>query len=106
VIYGGNPSRGSAKMVYGAGTVGSLFLAPEALTKLRPGQILDQDPLTRYQIRCVGRDERTIALAEEGPLDGATLVFDLERGQLLQLLLRRQQGPALITTQLELSGGR
>ncbi|MBL8898129.1 MAG: hypothetical protein JNM84_10905, partial [Planctomycetes bacterium] len=28
VSYGGNPSRGSAKMVYGAGTVGSLFLDP------------------------------------------------------------------------------
>lgn len=106
VSYGGNPSRGSAKMVYGAGTVGSLFLDPKALAKLRAGQVLDQDPLTRYQIRCVGRDERTIALAEEGPLDGTTLVFDLERGQLLQLLLRRQQGPALITTELGLNPAR
>jgi hypothetical protein len=106
VDYGGNPSRGSAKMVYGAGTVGSLFVDPKALAKLRAGQVLDQDPLTRYQIRCVGRDERTIALEEAGPLDGTTLVFDLERGQLQQLVLRRQQGPASITTQLQLNGVR
>jgi len=97
VNYGGNPSGGSAPMVYGPGTVASLFCSPEALRTLQPGAVLDRDPLTHHAIEVTARDATTITLGERGPLQGTFTTFELATGRLVRVTHQMQQGPALVT---------
>ncbi len=104
VNYGGNPSGGNAPMVYGPGTVGSLYCAPEALRSLRAGTVLDRDPLTQHVIEVSARDAESVTLGERGPLQGTFTTFELSTGRLVRVTHQMQQGPALVTRDAWLRG--
>lgn len=100
--YGTAPQETSTPVVYGAGMTGPLWIAPATLRALRGDQVLDEDPVTKRRLRCVGSDGRTTSILEEGPTDGVQFTYDLQSGALVAVAQRLQQGPATIDYQVQL----
>ncbi|MBL8752043.1 MAG: PDZ domain-containing protein [Planctomycetes bacterium] len=100
--YGMQPQEGSGNLVYGPGSFAPLAIDPRALQKLRPGQVFDRDPVTGRQLSFVGSDGRTATIAEQGPLDQQNYTYDLQSGTLVAFAQRQQQGPAVITQEVQL----
>lgn len=101
--YGSQPQDSSQPMIYGAGMIGALWIDPATLRALPSDRPLDQDPVTRRSLRCVGNDGRIVAILEQGPVDGVQFTYDLQNGMLIAIAQRRQQGPATIDYQLQLN---
>jgi len=99
---GAGPQTQEGQLVYGPASFANLFLDPRALQKLSRGQELDRDPVTGRRLVFVGSDGRTATIAEQGPLDQQSYSYDLQSGVLVATVLQQQQGPATLTTQLQL----
>lgn len=92
--------------VYGPARGDPLGIDPAILAKLEPGTKIDEDPITRRVLRVAARDARHASIVEEGPLDGTQYVYETTRGQLVAITARQQQGPALLTVDLRVTGVR
>lgn len=99
---GAGPQTQDFQLLYGPASFANLFLDPRALQRLQRGQELDRDPVTGRRLVFVGSDGRTATIAEQGPLDQQSYSYDLQSGVLVATTLQQQQGPATITTQLQL----
>ncbi len=99
---GAGPQTQDFQMLYGPASFANLFLDPRTLQRLQRGQELDRDPVTGRRMVFVGSDGRTATIAEQGPLDQQSYSYDLQSGVLVATTLQQQQGPATITTQLQL----
>jgi hypothetical protein len=99
---GAGPQTQDFQLLYGPASFANLFLDPRALQKLSRGQELDRDPVTGRRLVFVGSDGRTATIAEQGPLDQQSYSYDLQSGVLVATVLQQQQGPATLTTQLQL----
>ncbi len=102
--YGGamQPQVAEWAQVYGAGSPHPLWIEPQILGRMRQGQVFDQDPVTRRRIRCVGGDERVVAIVDEGPLDSLQTAYDRRTGVAVGIDLRLQQGPATMIYRVHL----
>lgn len=102
--YGGGtqPQVDSQPVSYGAGMIGALWIEPATLRALRSDRPLDQDPVTRRTLSCVGSDGRAVSVLEQGPVDGVQYTYDLQSGMLVAVAQRRQQGPATIDYRVQL----
>ena len=98
----GQPQETPGTLVYGPGSFANLFLDPRTLQKLQPGQVLDRDPVTGRQLSFAGSDGRTATILEQGPLDQQSYMYDLQSGVLLGTSQRQQQGPAVISIDVQL----
>jgi len=78
-----------AKGVCGSAQFGGLWVPPKALDALRPNQVLDVDPFTKFVIKVTrvgkmpdGRD--VVVLSETGPLQRIDYTYDRGSGILLK----------------------
>lgn len=73
------PALSESIRVSGVGQVGGLWLPPEGLKELEPGQILDRDPLTgvvtRVSDRGIGEDGTPLVVIEEGVEGNFTNIY-------------------------------
>lgn len=73
---------------FGSAQIGGLWVPPQGLAQLRQGQVLDDDPITRFRVsvRSVGRTPQggdVVAIAEDGAGQLTETVYDRASGALL-----------------------
>lgn len=100
---GAAPQVGTTDRVIGAGMIGTLFLDPAVARRLQPGQVIDQDPITRRRTTVIGRDDSYVTIGEAGPLDSGQWTYEMRSGMLVGVGAQQQQGPATITIQAQLA---
>jgi hypothetical protein len=76
------------KVCCGPGSLPGVIISPEALAQLRPGQVLDQDPHTRFTVRVAGADPRGVMLQSEGPTQSYAFLYDRTQGLLMRSVSR------------------
>lgn len=88
----------------GAATIGGLWIAPEALANLHPGQVIETNEKvgTTTTVSAVRPDGVTIT--ETGPLHRNDCTYDTKTGMLSAITLVQQTGLAKITHSLRLTG--
>ena len=70
----------------GPAQVGALWVPPAGLQDLVDGQVLDVDPLTSTEVRVAEvAPDGTVTIAEIGPREESTAVYDLESGLLVAI---------------------
>ncbi len=84
------PQTATLVRVSGANQIGGLWISPSALSNLRPGQVIDSDPITggRVVVTRVGRDARgrsVVVLTETAQIDRHSFVYDARSGMLVGL---------------------
>jgi hypothetical protein len=57
-----------------------LWISPDALRRLSPGTLIDDDPVTRFRMTFQGVEGAYAVLAEEGPLERTAYYFDMNTG--------------------------
>jgi hypothetical protein len=95
--YGQPPQQGSSQVAYGPGGAVPLWLDVARLDGLQPGQVLDRDPSTGWQIVYVGRDAESATIREQGPLESQTYTYERRSGRLVATAAQVQQGAATLT---------
>ncbi len=103
------PGGSAAKTVSGVGIPAPLIIPPAALGRLRPGQVIDSDPHTRYSVRVGGADAQSVTLQMEGPRQSKTFVYDRAQGALVRSLSREASTAAagmFTVRQMQLVGKR
>jgi hypothetical protein len=78
------PTEAKTDRVAGQAMLGSIVLPPTAFSKLKPGQSLDRDPLTRYTTRIASVDAETVTIMEAGEVHRFEYVYDRRSGTLLE----------------------
>ncbi|MFO0865946.1 MAG: hypothetical protein U0744_15065 [Gemmataceae bacterium] len=78
------PNEARIDRVAGQAMVGSLVLSPRSLSKLKPSQTLDRDPLTRYAVRVASVGADTVTITEAGEVHRFEYVYDRRTGVLLE----------------------
>jgi hypothetical protein len=71
-----------SQRLFGAATIGGLFVDPKALQAMKPGQVIDEDPVTRVRVRFAGVQDGAAVLVEECALETASYAYDLRTGML------------------------
>jgi hypothetical protein len=59
-----------------------LWISPDALDELSPGQVIDEDPTTHFTMTFQGFEGTWAAIVEEGPFEQTTYLFDAASGLL------------------------
>ena len=100
------PAEGNS--VDGRGSLPPLGIAPSILAGLRPGQIIDRDPLSLFTVRVAGADAGTVTLQADGAVQSFTYVYDRARGLLVRRMSQdRGAGMGLVNVRdLRLAGIR
>jgi hypothetical protein len=57
-----------------------LWISPAALRDMKPNQLVDDDPITRFRITFMGIENGRAVVVEQGPLERNTYYFDVNRG--------------------------
>ncbi len=96
-------SEGSAVVAMGVGA-GGLFVSPEVLAQLAPGQQVDQDPVTNARTVVQGIDGRTVTFNVINDAESAWLVYDLSNGWLVETYLEKAVGSGSSFIRLTLAG--
>lgn len=71
-----------SQRVFGAAMTSGLFVDPKALAGLKPGQVIDTDPVTQVRTSFAGVQDGAAVLVEECPLETAHYAYDLRTGML------------------------
>ena len=99
---GAGPQTTDGQAIYGPASFGNIYLDVRTLQRLQRGQELDRDPVTGRRLVFVGSDGRTATILEQGPVDQQSFTFDVQSGVLVATSQRQQQGPAVISIDLQL----
>jgi len=78
----------------GEATIGGLWVAPEALVKLRPGQIIESNDLVGTTIAVSEIGQGAVTISETGPLHRTDCTYDAKTGMLSAMTLMQQIGLA------------
>ena len=100
-----NASVGQDAVVVLAGN-GSSFVPPHALATLQPGQLLDEDPLTRSRLSVEHVDASGVVLLEQGPTSRYRATYDPRSGLLITGLLEVNDGVSVTTIETRLLSQR
>lgn len=68
---------------YGSGLADALWIPPSAFEALHPGQVVDQDPITGYQVTFVGAKDKTATFQEQNATERNVRVYSTQSGFLL-----------------------
>ncbi len=98
-IQGAPPQTSGVKGV--CGPSGVFWIDPTALTNLRAGQVLDEDPVTHIRATVVSNDGQRIVIASQGPGIGGQAMYDLRTGMLQGLVAQQPSSGMTITFQLQ-----
>lgn len=86
----------------GPATIGGLWISPQELARLHPGQILDRNEHVGAVTSVSAADGMSVTLSEVGPLHRIDFAYDVASGVLLSMNLQQQIGLGLISHQLRL----
>ena len=88
-------------VAFGSTMLGGLWTPPEALRALKPNQVLDEDPVTRYRITFGGIQGNLALLVEQGPTDLLEMSYDLASGLRVATRYTSQPQPSVGPMRLE-----
>ncbi len=98
------PQEATMNRCFGSALPTGLWISPQAMTKLQPNQLIDQDPITRFQISFAGTQGRNAILIEQGPMEMSQSAYDIETGLLQAVQTTRAQQTGKTQLQLNLVG--
>ncbi len=98
------PGDNGITRVIGAAQIGSLFIAPQSLARLRAEQVIDEDPVTGVRTLFAGSRDGVGCIAEQGAFDRLEYYYDLRNGMLVGWSQTTKSGIATNYTQLRLTG--
>jgi hypothetical protein len=92
----------------GASPMGTspFWIDPAALAKLKPGQVVDTDPVTRFTAKVAEAADGRVVIVEEGQVDRSTSVYDVTTGVLTAVTVEQRQEVGATRTQLRLDAGK
>ena len=88
----------------GAATIGGLWIAPEAMANLRPGQVIETNDKVGTTVTVSEVRPGAVTISETGPLHRNDCTYDAKTGMLSATTLVQQIGLAQITHRLQLAG--
>lgn len=88
----------------GGATIGGLWIAPEALANLRPGQVVETNDKVGTTVTVSEVRQGAVAVSEVGPLHRTDCTYDTRTGMLSAMTLTQQIGLAKITHRIQLTG--
>lgn len=91
-IMGGRPQENAVNRVAGAATTVPVWIGPATLAGLRPGTVIDEDPVTRFRTTFVGAQGGVATVVEEGPYDRYQAHYDAATGVLVGATSAQQNG--------------
>lgn len=100
--YGQPPQQSEATRIAGTNQLGGLWVPPEALAQLQPGQQLDSDPLTKVRFTVEAVTGGRITLLESGTEHRTQYVYDRETGVLVATSQQQQVGGVTAQMSVEL----
>ena len=103
-IQGMPPEQAQSQGASGIASIGGLWIAPEALAKLRPQQIIEHHNLIGTSIAVSNVSPSLVTITETGPLHRIDTTYNTTTGILSAITITQQIGMAQITHNLRLSG--
>lgn len=89
-LQGVPPSTSTTVGSYGPASIGGLWIAPQGLRALQPGQVIDQVESVGATIRVSAVNANQVVITEEGPLHRIDYVYDVGSGILTGYTLTQQ----------------
>ena len=105
----GLPALSESEAATGPGCLSPLTISPAVLGRLRPGQEIDCDPHTGFDVRVAAADAQTVTLETDGPRQSLMFVFDRAQGVLIHTLSRERSTAgtnAVVVHEMQLVGKR
>lgn len=102
------PQESTGPRAYGSSLLVNVWIAPASIQKLKPGQVIDEDPVTRYRLTFSGVQGNGAIFTEQGPVEQTTLTYDMNNGGVLSAIQKTQAVANFgqQQTQLQLVGRR
>lgn len=104
----GIPQDSSDRQVYSSAFGVGAWVPPAAIAKLRPNQVIDEDPFLRFRTTFVGVQNNLAMFTVQGPMETAEIGYDTQSG--LQTLIRHTTATAGLqstqTSEMQLVGQR
>jgi len=105
-IAGMPPQQSTQEGACGPATVTGLWISPQALVNLRPGQVIETHNLVGTSIAVSRTGPGFVTITETGPLHRLDCTYDTRTGTLSGLMLGQQIGLGTTTHTLRLVGRR
>lgn len=103
-IQGMPPEQADQNGTSGIATIGGLWIAPEALAKLRPMQVIESNELVGTNIAVSAVGQGFVTLTETGPLHKIDCSYDTQTGIMSAMTVTQQIGMAMMTHNIRLAG--
>jgi hypothetical protein len=101
-LAGGPPIEQTADRAGSAVAVSPMWISPKTLAGLKAGQVIDQDPVTRFRATVAAADENAVVIVEEGQVDRTQSVYDAKTGALAVATVEQSQATGRTRMQLRL----
>lgn len=105
-LQGYPPIKGQQQNTFAHASMGGLWIPPQALAQLRPGQVLDTNKITHTKMVVTGVGQGYVQLSEIGDEHRNDAAYAMNTGVLTGLIIKQQMGQSINTTQLKLVGQR
>lgn len=93
---------GVEERVFASGMFDPIWISPASLARLRAGQVLDEDPVTRIRTIFEGAQGGVAAILEQGPSESVQYIYDGGNGMLAGIRSVRQEATGQIQSELAL----
>jgi len=102
------PQESTMPRVYGSSLLINSWIAPATIQKLKAGQVIDEDPVTRYRLTFNGVQGNGAVFTEQGPAEQFTYTYDMQKDGVLAAISNTQSVANFgqRQTQLQLVGRR
>jgi hypothetical protein len=81
-LFGGRPQESVADRAMGAATTLPMWIQPQTISRLAPGTVVDDDPVTHFRTTYLGVFGGLAVVVEEGPYNRSRVSFDMRTGML------------------------
>jgi hypothetical protein len=99
------PNVVTSGRIFGPASAPGAWLAPKAAGQMRPGQVIDEDPVTRTRLSFGGVQGNAAVLIEQGPAETRTFAYDAQTGVLSGVkVVQPQAAGGEVHTELRLTG--
>jgi hypothetical protein len=88
------------KRIAHAGAAGAMWIDPNTFSRLQPGQVLDEDRVTRTTLSVAGMQNGLFCFVEKRPTEVVAFAYDPRTGYLVAMETSTTSGIATITTAL------
>jgi hypothetical protein len=84
------PQEATMPRAYGSGVLTNAWIAPATIQKLKAGQVIDEDPITRYRLTFNGMQGNAAVFSEQGPAEQFTYTYDMQNDGVLAAISNTQ----------------